>query len=125
MVGDENAEAAVHRRDRCWTPTGMRNTRSCPKRRGTAILQIAGKSGAYGVGNNIPVGWSNFSVVLVTRYLCASCGFSEEWVDEKAGLEKLSAKYNPSTRRSDNRTLVSRPRIPIRRSPWGSSNSSS
>jgi len=51
--------------------------------------------GAYGVGNNIPVGWSNFSAVLVTRYLCASCGFSEEWVDDKAGLEKLSAKYNP------------------------------
>ena len=52
------------------------------------------KLGAYGVGNNIPVGWSNFSAVLVTRYLCASCGFSEEWVDDKAGLGKLAAKYN-------------------------------
>jgi len=28
------------------------------------------------------------------RYLFASCGFSEEWVDDRAGLEKLSAKYN-------------------------------
>lgn len=73
--------------------SGMRNTHACPKCRSTVILQIPGV-GAYGVGNNIPVGWSNFSAVLVTRYLCASCGFSEEWVDDKAGLEKLSAKYN-------------------------------
>jgi hypothetical protein len=39
-------------------------------------------------------GWSNFSAVLVTRYLCAPCGFGEEWVHEKAGLEKLTAKDN-------------------------------
>jgi len=37
---------------------------------------------------------SNFSAVLVPRYLCATCGFSEEWVDDRAGLEKLSAKDN-------------------------------
>jgi predicted RNA-binding Zn-ribbon protein involved in translation (DUF1610 family) len=72
----------------------MRNTPSCPKCRSTVILQIPGQSGAFGSGNNIPVGRSIFSAVLVTRYLCASCGFSEEWVDDKAGLEKLSAKYN-------------------------------
>jgi len=52
------------------------------------------KAGGYGAGNNIPVGRSIVSAVLVTRYLCASCGFREEWVDDKAGLEKLSAKYN-------------------------------
>lgn len=72
----------------------MRNTHSCPKCRSTVILQIPGKAGGYGAGNNIPVGRSIFSAVLVTRYLCASCGFSEEWVDDKAGLQKLSAKYN-------------------------------
>jgi len=72
----------------------MRNTRSCPKCRSTDILRIPGKSGAYGVGNNISVGVSIFSAVLVTRYLCASCGFSEEWVDNRADLEKVHAKYN-------------------------------
>jgi ribosomal protein S27AE len=71
----------------------MRNTHSCPKCRSTVILKIPGKAGAYGVGNNIQMGWSNFSAILVTRYLCGSCGFSEEWVDDKAGLAKLSAKY--------------------------------
>ena len=58
MVGDDNADAAVHHRDRCWTLTGMPNTHSCPKRRSTVILQVPGKSGAYGAGNNTPVGWS-------------------------------------------------------------------
>ncbi|MHB1472137.1 MAG: hypothetical protein ACYDDU_21470 [Dermatophilaceae bacterium] len=71
----------------------MRITRSCPKCRSTVILQIPGKSGAYGVGN-IPVGWGILSAVLVTRYLCSSCGFSEEWVDDKVGLERLIAKCN-------------------------------
>jgi hypothetical protein len=33
-------------------------------------------------------------VVLVTRYVCASSGFSEDWVDERADLEKLNRKYN-------------------------------
>jgi predicted nucleic-acid-binding Zn-ribbon protein len=78
----------------CWTLTGMRNTHSCPKCRSTEILQIPGKAGAYWAGNNISTGPSIFSAVLVTRYLCAPCGFSEEWVDDKAGMEKLSAKYN-------------------------------
>lgn len=79
---------------RSWTLTGMRSTHSYPKCRSTVILQIPGKLGAYGVGNNILLARSNLSAVLVTRYLFASCGFSEEWVDDKAGLEKLVAKYN-------------------------------
>jgi hypothetical protein len=46
----------------------MRNTRSCPKCRNTAILQIPGQAGGFGSGNNIPVGRSILSAVLVTRY---------------------------------------------------------
>ena len=71
----------------------MRNTHSCPKCRSTDILRIPGKAGGYGAGNNILVGATIFSAVLVTRYLCAYCGFSEEWVDDRADLEKLGAKY--------------------------------
>ena len=72
----------------------MRKTRSCPRCRSADILRIHGKAGAYGVGNNIVVGVSIFSAVLVTRYLCDSCGFVEEWVDDKAGLERLRDKYD-------------------------------
>jgi hypothetical protein len=45
--------------------------------------------------DGIVLGATTFAgVVLVTRYVCASCGFSEDWVDERADLEKLSRKYN-------------------------------
>ena len=53
---------------------------------------IPGNSGAYGVGNNIQVGWSTFSAVLVDRYVCCGCGFSEEWIDEK-DIAKLKNKF--------------------------------
>ena len=70
----------------------MKNRKSCPKCNSTDIIKISGKAGAYGVGNNIQVGWSNFSAVLVHRYLCCSCGYSEEWID-KEDIRKLKEKY--------------------------------
>ena len=50
------------------------------------------KAGAYGVGNNIQVGWSNFSAVLVHRYVCCDCGYSEEWIDRE-DIPALKKKY--------------------------------
>lgn len=50
----------------------MKNTRICPKCNHTEIIRIEGKAGAYGTGNNIQVGFSNFSavlVVLIYRYI--------------------------------------------------------
>ncbi len=71
----------------------MKHTHTCPKCGGTDILRIPGKSGAYGTGNNIQTGMSILSAVLVHRYLCCSCGYSEEWID-KEDMEKLKKKYN-------------------------------
>lgn len=71
----------------------MKNTRICPKCNSTDIIRIGGKAGAYGVGNNIQVGITNFSAVLVNRYLCCNCGYSEEWID-KEDLPKLKKKYS-------------------------------
>jgi len=70
----------------------MKNTRICPKCSSTDILRIEGQSKAYGAGNNIPIGMTIFSAVLVHRYLCCSCGFSEEWID-KEDIEALKKKY--------------------------------
>ena len=70
----------------------MKNRKICPKCNSTDIIKIPGKAGAYGVGNNIQVGWSNFFAVLVHRYLCCSCGYSEEWID-KEDIRKLKEKY--------------------------------
>jgi predicted nucleic-acid-binding Zn-ribbon protein len=71
----------------------MRNSKTCSKCRSTDIVRIPGKVRAYGAGNNIQVGMTIFSAVKVTRYLCASCGFSEEWIDSPDDIAKLKEKY--------------------------------
>lgn len=65
----------------------MKNSHICPKCGGNDIIRVPGNVGSYGVGNNIQVGWTNFSAVLVDRYVCSSCGYSEEWIN----LEDISA----------------------------------
>ena len=54
-------------------------------------MHIEGRSGGYGGGNDIAADF--FRTVKVTRYLCGSCGFSEEWIDAPEDLEKLKEKY--------------------------------
>lgn len=70
----------------------MKGSKICAKCNGTDILRIKGDSRAYGAGNNILVGWSNFSAVLVHRYVCCKCGYSEEWID-RDDIAKLKKKY--------------------------------
>ena len=71
----------------------MKNRKECPKCGGTDIIRIEGKAGAYGVGNNIMTGMTVFSAVLVNRYVCCNCGYSEEWIDRE-DIPKLKARYN-------------------------------
>lgn len=66
----------------------MKNTNTCPKCGSHDIICVEGSAGAYGVGNNIPVGLTIFSYVKVDRFLCGSCGFSEEWI-RKEDIEKV------------------------------------
>ena len=71
----------------------MQGSKSCPKCRSTDIVRIPGKHYGFGAGNIITVGFSYLSAVKVTRYLCASCGFSEEWIDAPDDIAKLKKKY--------------------------------
>ena len=70
----------------------MKRTHICPKCNGAEIIRVEGNAGAYGSGNNIQTGWSNFSAVLVHRYVCYSCGYSEEWIDTE-DIAKLKKKF--------------------------------
>ena len=70
----------------------MKNTKLCPKCSSNNIILIPGNTGPYGVGNNIPAGKTIFSYVNVNRYLCATCGYSEEWV-EREDIERIAKKY--------------------------------
>lgn len=73
----------------------MKSFKVCPKCKGNDILRIPGKCGAHGAGNNIQVHSSFiFGAVLVTRYLCCSCGYSEEWIDKQEDIEKLKERYS-------------------------------
>ena len=71
----------------------MRIAQACPKCRSTDIVRIPGVLGPYGAGN-IAVGRTIFSGVKLTRYLCAACGFSEEWVDSPDDTAKIKKKYS-------------------------------
>lgn len=66
----------------------MKRTRRCPKCGGTDILRVDGYTGAYGAGNNIMVGATIFSGVNVNRYVCCTCGYTEEWIDRE-DIEKV------------------------------------
>lgn len=70
----------------------MKKSKVCPKCGGTDILRVKGHAGSHGAGNNIMVGMTIFSAVLVHRYVCCSCGFSEEWIDEK-DIQKLKDRF--------------------------------
>ncbi len=70
----------------------MKNTKTCPKCGGTDILTVPGSAGAYGAGNNIQTGWTVLSAVLVHRYVCCGCGYSEEWID-KNDIPALKRKF--------------------------------
>ncbi|MBQ9086925.1 MAG: hypothetical protein IJY47_07035 [Clostridia bacterium] len=66
----------------------MKYTKKCPKCGGENIVRFDGYTGAYGAGNNVMVGKSLFSAVNVNRYVCCSCGFTEEWIDRE-DLEEI------------------------------------
>lgn len=70
----------------------MKTTHIYPKCASADILRIEGSTGAYGTGNNIQVGLTNLSAVLVHRYVCCRCGYSEEWIDRE-DIPKLEKKY--------------------------------
>ncbi len=61
----------------------MKNTKICPKCNGSDILIVDGYAGAYGSGNNIMTGATIFSAVKVNRYVCCSCGYTEEWINKE------------------------------------------
>ena len=72
----------------------MQNSKTCPKCQNTEIIRIPGDARPFGAGNNITVGATVFSAVKVTRYLCASCGFSEEWIESVDDIAKIKKKYS-------------------------------
>jgi ribosomal protein S27AE len=61
----------------------MKQSGICPKCQGTDIIRVEGSAKGYGAGNNIPMGMTIYSYIKVPRYVCGTCGYAEEWIDEK------------------------------------------
>ena len=81
----------------------MKNTRACPKCESTDIIRVPGKL-KLRFGLNLPVyhnriplkSWAivtKKTMVLVTRMVCAECGFSEEWIEDAEDITKLKKTY--------------------------------
>lgn len=71
----------------------MKKMNSCPKCGSSDVIRVPGRAGAYGTGNNIPYGPTIFSYIPVTRFVCGSCGYTEEWIESRGDVEKLRRKY--------------------------------
>lgn len=61
---------------------------TCPKCQGEDIIRVHAQGGVH--GNGVMVG---LRAVPITRYVCFACGFTEEWIESRADLERLKAKY--------------------------------
>ncbi len=70
----------------------MKNSRICPKCGCTDIIIVPGNVDSFKRGNNIMTGFTVLSAVFVHRYVCGSCGYSEEWISER-DLQTLKKKY--------------------------------
>jgi len=65
----------------------------CSKCQSTDLLHVPGTIGAFGAGNNIPVGWRAMNAVAVARFVCGVCGYSEEWITSPRDLERVRQRY--------------------------------
>ena len=75
----------------------MKRQAKCAKCGAAEIIRIPGTVGAYGSGNNIKLGGIPVRYVLVSRYVCAACGFSEDWVDSAQDIDRLRKKFGVYT----------------------------
>ena len=70
----------------------MKNSKTCPKCESKNILLIPGST-RQSTGNAISTNIFGFTSVLITRFLCEDCGYSEEWVQKKEDITVLKKKY--------------------------------
>ena len=63
----------------------MKNSRRCSKCGGSDIVRIPDRRGRCASGNNIYTSnFENFGKIPVIRYVCCSCGYVENWVEDPA-----------------------------------------
>ena len=71
----------------------MKHTGKCPKCESAKLICVPGHTGSFGSGNNVRVGVVKWFTIPVARYVCASCGYSEEWIEAPSDVRKLQETY--------------------------------
>ena len=72
----------------------MKNSRRCSKCGGSDIVRIPDRRGRCASGNNIYTSnFANFGKIPVIRYVCCSCGYVENWVEQKKGLARIQHTF--------------------------------
>ncbi|MBA3530717.1 MAG: hypothetical protein H0T73_02190 [Ardenticatenales bacterium] len=64
----------------------MKNNKSCPKCQSKDIIRVTSNQNTV-----LSIGW--FRAVAITRYVCAPCGYTEEWIESASDIEKLRRQY--------------------------------
>ena len=76
----------------------MRYTNKCPKCGSTDVLEVVGSS--MNQYQKIPLTKWSMKNATLDRYICAECGFTEEYVQMNASFKKWAAKNLPKQNRS-------------------------
>ena len=72
----------------------MKNTKSCPKCGSTDIVRIPDNPNRHASGNNIYTStYTLFGKIPVIRYVCCSCGYAENWVENEEELEEIRKTF--------------------------------
>ena len=66
----------------------MKTSAACPKCGSTEIYRIPNPMRRE-ADPRIQTGWTYWSSIPVTRYLCGQCGFIEEWIASQTDLAAL------------------------------------
>jgi len=81
----------------------MKNTGRCPKCESTDLVRIPAGGWALtpiGFAPTNQLGGTSASAP-VTHYLCAGCGFVEQWIEDGLGVRQLRRKYGSPPHDSD------------------------
>ncbi len=69
----------------------MKLTNQCPKCESQQLIKIPGNhTRIMEATNRVQL---RVESVYVTRYVCGSCGFSEEWIDSADDIAKLKNQF--------------------------------
>lgn len=78
----------------------MKNNHQCPKCRSADIVKENKKSSiSYNNYVTVKENWAKF--IMMTRYICLHCGYTEEWINDLEDLKKIEKKLKKDNKDYD------------------------